>query len=270
MCRSPERGPQLSGAASTSPEPPPCHKTPERVLARNSQQKNSSNVPPGHPQPLTCSAAPRARRGQLQAALASLAAGRGNPPRQGRGQRGFARKEHQTWRPALRQGREPGRGRGAGRQAGGERRGLTLASRSHVSPQRSSLRETSKARAGGHPPGPPPLPSAGAGEGTGRVRQEQAEPRRVVAASGRVPRPAEHLRRDDTARLRFRRCSGTDLPGRSLPAAQGRQAARLWAAAGSTPRPVPSPTPRRDGRRQGQEQRQDGQPLCPLHHEPTT
>lgn len=68
------------------------------------------------------------------------------------------------------------------RQAGGGRQGLTLASRSHVSPQRSSLRETSKAWAGGHPLGLPPLLSVGAGEGTGRVRQGQAEPGKAAAA----------------------------------------------------------------------------------------
>lgn len=185
-------------------------------------------------------------------------------PQQGCRQRGFAGKAHQTWRLAPYQGKEPGKGQ----RAGGGCRGLTLASRSHVSPQQSSLRKTSKARAGGHPLGPLPLlPSTGAGEGTGRVRQGQAEPGRASAASVRVPEPAEHHRHDGNARLRLRHRSGTDLPGRSLPAAQGRQAARLWAAAGSVPGPAPSPTPRRDGHRQGRSSGRTGRSFALLHHE---
>lgn len=39
-------------------------------------------------------------------------------PGQGRGQRGFTGKEHQTWRLAPYQGKEPGKGQGAGRQEG--------------------------------------------------------------------------------------------------------------------------------------------------------
>lgn len=39
-------GLQLSGAGSTPLEPPPCREPPQWVLARNSWQKNSNNVPP--------------------------------------------------------------------------------------------------------------------------------------------------------------------------------------------------------------------------------